>query len=180
MFMRSRRWLLAILIITCVVPFGPLGQSPAHAELSRPSRLGLQWPILRRGVHGVEVSALQHLLRARGYQVVVDGNFGAQTFNRVRNFQTARHLTVDGVVGTQTWEALILTVRRGQSGSAVRAVQLLLRRADINIPVDGVFGSATESAVKRFQRRVTLIEPVDGVVRPTTWCYLLGGTLDGE
>jgi hypothetical protein len=35
-----------------------------------------------------------------------DGNFGQQTFNTVECFQRYNHLTVDGKVGQQTWEAL--------------------------------------------------------------------------
>ena len=88
---------------------------------------------------------------------------------------------MDGMVGTQTWEALVTTktMRRGMRGSAVRAVQELLRKAGIKAVVDGVFGSATEAAVKRFQRNAALMA-VDGVVGPITWCYLLGGTFDGD
>ena len=33
------------------------------------------------------------------------------------------HLAVDGVVGPGTWTALIITVRRGSRGDAVRGVQ---------------------------------------------------------
>lgn len=52
-------------------------------------------------------------------------------------------------------------VQRGDSGSAVRAVQRAL-----GISADGVFGPATHRAVKRFQRRSGL--EVDGIVGPAT------------
>jgi hypothetical protein len=41
----------------------------------------------------------------------------------VRIIQTARQLTVDGVVGAQTWGALVIEVSEGSSGDAVRGVQ---------------------------------------------------------
>jgi len=53
------------------------------------------------------------------------------------------------------------TIERGDRGSAVAALQ---RR--LGIQADGVFGPATERAVKRFQRRRDLA--VDGVVGAAT------------
>lgn len=54
---------------------------------------------------------------------------------------------------------------RGDRGSSVTAIQ---RR--LGVPADGVFGPATERAVKRFQRRHGLT--VDGVVGPQTLAAL--------
>lgn len=62
------------------------------------------------------------------------------------------------------------TLRFGNSGLAVRAVQRLLIAKGYAIRVDGNFGALTETAVKAFQVQRNLI--VDGVVGPNTW-YLL-------
>lgn len=56
---------------------------------------------------GVDVRAVQLRLRELGLTPVeVDGVFGPQTVQRVRAFQEARGLKVDGVVGSVTWNAL--------------------------------------------------------------------------
>ena len=60
------------------------------------------------------------------------------------------------------------TLRRGDSGWRVRRLQRLLERQGWRrAVVDGIFGAATEQAVRRFQRRRGL-EP-DGIVGPLTW-----------
>lgn len=57
---------------------------------------------------GNDVSMLQQRLLARGYSVVgsADGTFGPKTDKGVRQFQADQGLTVDGVVGPNTWKAL--------------------------------------------------------------------------
>jgi peptidoglycan hydrolase-like protein with peptidoglycan-binding domain len=52
------------------------------------------------------VWAQEHLVSA-GYPIAVSGSFGAHTLTDVQRFQTARGLTADGVIGPQTWQALL-------------------------------------------------------------------------
>lgn len=59
------------------------------------------------------------------------------------------------------------TLRRGEGGQQVRALQKLLG----GLTVDGEFGPATEQAVLDFQRANGLTE--DGIVGPKTWKQLL-------
>lgn len=51
-------------------------------------------------------------------------------------------------------------------GSDVKAVQRALKKAGMNIKIDGKFGAKTEKVVKTFQRRHGLV--VDGIVGPVT------------
>jgi peptidoglycan hydrolase-like protein with peptidoglycan-binding domain len=65
-------------------------------------------PTLRQGSRGTAVTDLQRRLAAAGFSPgTADGIFGSLTANAVRNFQRARGLGVDGVVGPQTWGALL-------------------------------------------------------------------------
>ena len=60
------------------------------------------------------------------------------------------------------------TLYYGVSGTDVMEMQATLRKIGYNPgPVDGVFGSQTQSAVRRFQRRFNL--EADGIVGPMTW-----------
>jgi N-acetyl-anhydromuramyl-L-alanine amidase AmpD len=65
-------------------------------------------PTLRRGDNGWRVKRLQRRLGHHGYDVgEVDGDFGPNTERAVRDFQGAKDLDVDGVVGPMTWKALL-------------------------------------------------------------------------
>lgn len=62
---------------------------------------------LRRGSRGSEVTKLQAALNALGYDCgEADGIFGLKTEMAVRAFQQAKGLTVDGIAGKATQEAL--------------------------------------------------------------------------
>ena len=61
---------------------------------------------IRYGSSGNDVSELQKLLNQNGYTLDVDGKFGPKTQAAVRDYQTKNKLTVDGIVGEQTWGAL--------------------------------------------------------------------------
>ncbi|MBD2253064.1 peptidoglycan-binding domain-containing protein [Nostoc parmelioides] len=74
--------------------------------IARRSTTRRNLPTLRFGNSGLAVRALQRLLVAKGYAVRVDGNFGALTETAVKAFQIQRNLSVDGVVGFNTWSSL--------------------------------------------------------------------------
>jgi peptidoglycan hydrolase-like protein with peptidoglycan-binding domain len=53
-----------------------------------------------------DVRYLQQNLTKHGYPVSIDGLFGAKTEQAVVNFQKKKQITVDGIVGPQTWARL--------------------------------------------------------------------------
>jgi lysozyme family protein len=67
-------------------------------------------PILRESqTSRAAVAHLQHMFNDFGEQPRFDeiGKFGPKTLAAVTKFQQSNHLAVDGVVGKNTWKALL-------------------------------------------------------------------------
>ncbi len=100
--------------------FGPLTKAAVVAFQSS-RRLGADgivgpqtWPQLiiqvQQGSNGDAVRAVQSQIHSRGdgaNQIAVDGIFGLDTNGAVQAFQTLLGLSVDGIVGEQTWNHLV-------------------------------------------------------------------------
>lgn len=76
------------------------------AGLYEEGEVGVNHPVLRRGDSGPDVVYLQTLLCDVGETLTADGKFGEKTEKAVKDFQQLYKLTVDGVVGPKTWDAL--------------------------------------------------------------------------
>jgi peptidoglycan hydrolase-like protein with peptidoglycan-binding domain len=143
----------------------------------------LPWPLVRRGDQIFPVRPLQQLLRARNQPVAVDGIFGPLTEAAVEAFQRSNGLTADGIVGPLTWPKLIVQVKKGSTGDAVRGVQEVMKFHDQSdgeappVQVDGIFGPRTDSFVRGFQTALGIAS--DGIVGPITWRALVSGMLSG-
>lgn len=164
-----------IVIVPVVQPTPAPKPESGPVELAWRDRLARALPVVRKGSTGRTVRRAQALINvASGNPLSEDGGFGPKTDTAVRKFQTAYHLTVDGVIGAQTWTALIgalPTLRHGTSSIETIRAQALLNLFGANLREDGVFGSGTEAAVRAFQGRYGL--GVDGVVGPVTHTALL-------
>ena len=74
-----------------------------------------------------------------------------------------------------------VTIQRGSTGSCVKHLQWYLNKfnygygplAELPLPVNGSFGSDTESLVKRVQRRCPAQVSLTGVVSSKTWGVLV-------
>jgi peptidoglycan hydrolase-like protein with peptidoglycan-binding domain len=162
----------------------PQSTNPPQALPSQPPPAATQssapfippWPVLQQGRDGVNVTALQYQLRHHGQDITADGLFGPVTRQAVMNFQSQKGLVVDGIVGAQTWPALVqgLVLRNGSRGDAVRAAQQLLyeKFGYLDVVVDGLFGPVTEAAVRDYQLQYALT--IDGLVgAQETWPSLI-------
>ena len=99
--------------------FGPLTKTAVEAfqssrGLGADGTVGPQtWPQLiiqvQQGSNGDAVRAVQSQIHSRGdgAQIPIDGVFGPDTNDAVRAFQMLLGLSVDGIVGLQTWNHLV-------------------------------------------------------------------------
>lgn len=72
------------------------------------SKVTISLDTLRYGSKNDNVKALQILLNGLGYSCgTADGDFGSKTLTAVKNFQKAKGLKQDGVVGAKTWDAIL-------------------------------------------------------------------------
>lgn len=80
----------------------------APAQTTQTGNVVITMNTLRKGSKGTQVKVLQWLLSLNGYNVgTVDGIFGSKTLAAAKAYQQAKGLTVDGVVGKNTWKALL-------------------------------------------------------------------------
>ena len=72
--------------------------------------------VLKRGSESSAVMFLQRLLLSYLYPITnLDGDFGPETERAVRAFQSENGLSVDGIVGQNTWRALFNSSGRPQN-----------------------------------------------------------------
>ena len=110
-------------------------------------------PTLRRGARGNAVAKMQRDL-VRHYKDLdedsfVDGNFGPVTEQQVKRFQRQQRLKVDGVVGRNTWTALLQ-----QPGERVKSPVGQTASTEDRLQASGEAGTANGggSLAERVQR----------------------------
>lgn len=167
-----------------------------------PDEIPSDYPdVLQQGDSGRIVRYLQYMLAVISdyypevRAVAVDGIYGENTANAVRDFQTLAGLPADGITGPVTWRQLYptyinivntygvssggvslfpgLSLSVGSTGEYVETLQRFLARISQSIEgippvtVDGVFGPNTERAVISLQNLYGLAPT--GVVSVLTW-----------
>ena len=139
--------------------------------------------LYRRGDSGAAVVEVRDRLSRLGLiDPPVRGDVLAMEFDdavdvAIRSFQQSRSLTVDGIVGPETYRRLeearwnlgdrVLSYRFGHLIAGDDVAELQQRLNDMGFDagrIDGMFGAATDRAVREFQRNVGL--PIDGTVGP--------------
>jgi len=92
-----------VLFMKDVICFFP----PEIEEESEESQNIVVRRTLRKGMKGEDVKEAQGLLTDHGHPCgEIDGVFGTKTYNATVDFQKAKKLDVDGIIGKDTWAAL--------------------------------------------------------------------------
>lgn len=146
--------------------------------LAAPAAPLQEWPVLARGDRDVNVRTVQYLLLAHGYPLAVDGIFGRTTEAALRRFQRAHRLVAGGAMNDPTWESLLVPLRQGSRGPAVKAAQIELRQEGYGVAVDGLFGPRMKDAVRKLQGRAG--KSADGIVGRRTWYEMVGDNSPGS
>ena len=157
---------------------------------------------LKLGSTGKEVSALQTDLTTLGfYWAQITGNFGEKTETAVKRFQEENGLSVDGVAGKKTLDAIAAAVAKkgGSSSTSTTGSVLKLNSQGTKVSqlqtdlkqlgyyyaeITGNFGEKTEAAVKDFQKKNGL--SADGVAGANTLAAIAaavekaGGSISGS
>ena len=116
---------------------------------------------------------------------VIEGNNGNYPNDRVRRREIASDSSliygyarpkypVKGSANGSDVSISLPTVRKGDSGNAVKILQAFLVAYEYSIGISGIdgdFGFDTESAVRQFQKNSKI--EVDGIVGKDTWSELL-------
>lgn len=138
---------------------------------------------LRRGTENASVAEVRRILAGLGLlsntNPVTESSFDLPTELAIRHFQQRRGISVDGIVGPETFTALaaarwqlgdrVLTHNATTMlvGDDVSALQTQLVELGYDLSrADGVFGRRTEEALRSFQREQGLLP--DGVCGPAT------------
>lgn len=85
----------------------------ASQSVEAPAATPTVYRALKRGAEGEDVKVLQQKLKEAGYDVDVNGTYDAKTEAAVTQLQTDHNLDIDGVAGTQTYEALGIPYVKG-------------------------------------------------------------------
>jgi N-acetylmuramoyl-L-alanine amidase len=138
---------------------------------------------LRRGADGIAVADVRRMLASLGLLDNTDPQtntaYDEATELAIRHFQQRRGMSVDGVVGIETYTALteahwrlgdrVLAHEPGQllTGDDVSALQTQLLELGYDLArADGVFGARTADGLRNFQRDYGLV--ADGICGPAT------------
>ena len=152
---------------------------------------------LRKGCTGSDVKELQQDLIDLGFDVGragADGDFGTNTENGVKAFQSLHGLAVDGIFGAKSYAALVDAMKEEGTPDASEPVrvdlpvlkygcsdkatagtvayaQVRLNKNGASLDTDGDFGNKTKTAVQNFQRKNGLRET--GEIDAETWAKLI-------
>jgi peptidoglycan hydrolase-like protein with peptidoglycan-binding domain len=122
---------------------------------------------------------LNAVFKLKKRAIKLDGIFGPDTTARVKKYESAMGLPVDGVVDDAVWRSLGLdlkprnsVLKLGTRHASVKTVQASLASVmKVKITPTGTFDKNTLTHVREFQKRMNIRS--NGVVNRVTWMALM-------
>lgn len=182
----SVKLFMGIWILSCVPG---LAQTPNRAEF--PVLIAQNQRLLREGDQGIAIRELQIQLHSNGlFPARINGFYGPETTQAVRQFQQIRRLNVTGIADLATLNELGIdltqlpiglshpiygaisgdSVTSTSSIADVRILQQVLRSFGFNLSTDGIYGPQTIQAVRAYERTAGL--QVNGIADQTTLMHM--------
>ena len=165
--------------------------APVLIAQGLPANVSLQY-----GSSGPQVVKLQQALNSNGlFPYAIDGVYGDNTRQAVRQFQRIRRLDVTGLADVETLRALgidptsllprmvhpvhgsITTdeLRFNDNSADVAVLQAVLNSFGFDLPTNGYYGRSTRQAVRAYQRTAGILQPngnVSGVADRETLMHM--------
>ncbi len=160
--------------------------------------------VIQSGDSGIGVNKMQaylNIMHDYGFirnKIVQDGIFGSDTKTSVQQFQNYEGISVDGIIGENTWDAVVSKLKtlninpsipvasssyylaNGSIGLSVEKMQEYLNEifkgSEIPLKEDGMYGTKTQSTVQKYQALNDLT--IDGTLGWRTWDSIMDSILD--
>ena len=116
----------------------PTTSEPSTGTSSGTRGISITYPTVREGDKGEIVTQLQTFLSKTGSTLQIDGIFGPGTRSAVMAFQRKHGLTVDGIVGKQTWTKLLEVAGNIKVSEPEKPAEELGSVAIMDIPIKEV------------------------------------------
>ncbi len=156
---------------------------------------------LHEGDTGQEIQALHYYLNVIAYfnpnlpSLELNSTYNKNTKKMIMAFQKEKKLEPTGILNVDTWNQIKETYQSilnnlpkevldyvdqiypgrflslGMTGSDVKALQKMLKKANYNVTVSGCYDSNTELIIKQIQKELKLEE--NGVTGPLEWRHVV-------
>jgi N-acetylmuramoyl-L-alanine amidase len=105
--------------------------------------------------------------------LVEDNGMGPATSSATEKFQRIVGVLPTGIAGNTTWDAINqILAKRVVQGTHASGVIIRYLQYRVGADPDGIYGSNTEAAIKKFQQQNGLT--ADGIIGAMTWQKLIG------